>query len=74
MKTPMTSQTSVFTNADVRKLTELMDWLDPDDRRFLYLRYTQEMGYKEYWNVAEHLRGCRKKARAAAYQETPKTV
>ena len=34
-------------NADVRKLTELMDWLDPDDRRFLYLRYTQEMGYKE---------------------------
>lgn len=34
-------------NADVRKLAELMDRLDPDDRRFLYLRYAQEMGYKE---------------------------
>lgn len=34
-------------NADVRKLTELIDRLDPDDRRFVYLRYAEEMGYKE---------------------------
>ncbi len=34
-------------NADVRKLTELIDRLDPDDRRFVYLRYAEEMEYKE---------------------------
>lgn len=34
-------------NADVRKLTELIDRLDPDNRRFVYLRYAEEMGYKE---------------------------
>ena len=34
-------------NADVRKLTELIDRLDPDGRRLVYLRYVEEMGYKE---------------------------
>lgn len=34
-------------NADVRRLTGLIDRLDPDDRRFVYLRYAEEMGYKE---------------------------
>ena len=34
-------------NADVHKLTELIDRLAPDDRRFVYLRYAEEMGYKE---------------------------
>lgn len=34
-------------NADVHKLTGLIDRLDPDDRRFVYLRYAEEMGYKE---------------------------
>ena len=34
-------------NADVRKLSELIDRLNPDDRRFIYLRYVEEMGYKE---------------------------
>ena len=33
--------------ADVHKLTELLDRLAPDDRRFVYLRYAEEMGYKE---------------------------
>ena len=31
----------------MRKLTELIDRLDPDDRRFVYLRYAEEMGHKE---------------------------
>lgn len=34
-------------NADVQKLSGLIDRLDPDDRRFVYLRYAEEMGYKE---------------------------
>ncbi len=34
-------------NADVHRLSKVIDSLDPDDSRFLYLRYTQEMGYKE---------------------------
>lgn len=34
-------------NADVRRLTGLIDRLDPDDRRFVYLRYAEEMEYKE---------------------------
>ena len=34
-------------NADVCKLSELIDRLNPDDRRFIYLRYVEEMGYKE---------------------------
>lgn len=33
--------------ADVRKLSGLIDRLDPDDRRFVYLRYAEEMEYKE---------------------------
>lgn len=47
MKAPMTSQTSVFTMPMCCKLTELIDRLDPDDRRFVYLRYAEEMGHKE---------------------------
>ena len=34
-------------NADVHKLTEVIDQLDPDERHFIYLRYTLEMGYRE---------------------------
>lgn len=34
-------------NADVHRLTEIIDQLDPDERRFVYLRYTLEMGYRE---------------------------
>lgn len=34
-------------NADVQKLSGLVDRLDPDDRRFVYLRYAEEMEYKE---------------------------
>lgn len=34
-------------NADVHRLTEVIDQLDPDDRHFIYLRYTLEMGYRE---------------------------
>lgn len=34
-------------NADIHKLTELIDQLDPADRNFIYLRYTLEMGYRE---------------------------
>lgn len=34
-------------NSDVHKLTGAIGRLDPDDRRFVYLRYTQEMGYRE---------------------------
>ena len=34
-------------NADVHKLAEAIDKLAPDDRHFIYLRYTQEMGYRE---------------------------
>lgn len=31
----------------MHRLSKVIDSLDPDDSRFLYLRYTQEMGYKE---------------------------
>ena len=34
-------------NADVHRLTEVIDQLNPDDRHFIYLRYTLEMGYRE---------------------------
>ncbi len=34
-------------NADIHKLTKLIDELEPTDRKFIYLRYTLEMGYKE---------------------------
>ena len=34
-------------NADVHRLTEVIDQLDPGDRHFIYLRYTLEMGYRE---------------------------
>lgn len=34
-------------NADVYKLSGLIDRLDPDDRCFVYLRYAEEMEYKE---------------------------
>ena len=34
-------------NADVYRLTEVIDQLNPDDRHFIYLRYTLEMGYRE---------------------------
>ncbi|MDE6890137.1 MAG: RNA polymerase sigma factor [Eubacterium sp.] len=34
-------------NADVHRLTEVIDQLDSDERQFIYLRYTLEMGYKE---------------------------
>ena len=34
-------------NADVQKLSGLVDRLDPDDRCFVYLRYAEEMEYKE---------------------------
>lgn len=34
-------------NADIHRLTELIDLLDPDERHFIYLRYTLEMGYRE---------------------------
>lgn len=34
-------------NADVHRLTEVIDQLDPDERHFIYLRYTLEMGYRE---------------------------
>ena len=31
----------------ILRLTEVIDQLDPDDRHFIYLRYTLEMGYRE---------------------------
>lgn len=34
-------------NADVHRLTEVINQLNPDDRHFIYLRYTLEMGYSE---------------------------
>ena len=34
-------------NADVHRLTEEIDQLDPDERHFIYLRYNLEMGYRE---------------------------
>ena len=34
-------------NADVHRLTEVIDQLDSDERQFIYLRYTLEMGYRE---------------------------
>lgn len=34
-------------NADVHRLTAAIDQLASDDRKFIYLRYTLEMGYKE---------------------------
>lgn len=34
-------------NADVHRLTEIINQLDFDERRFIYLRYTLEMGYRE---------------------------
>lgn len=43
-KARMMLQTNVL---DVHKLTEVIDQLDPDERHFIYLRYTLEMGYRE---------------------------
>ena len=34
-------------NADVDRLAELIDRLDADERRLVYLRYAEQMGYKE---------------------------
>lgn len=34
-------------NADVHRLTDVVNQLDPDERHFIYLRYTLEMGYRE---------------------------
>lgn len=34
-------------NADVHRLAELIDRLDADERRLVYLRYAEQMGYKE---------------------------
>ena len=34
-------------NADVHKLTEVINLLTIEERHFIYLRYTMEMGYKE---------------------------
>lgn len=34
-------------NADVHKLSEMIDRLDADERRLVYLRYAEQMGYKE---------------------------
>lgn len=43
-------------NADAKKMAGLIDRLDPYEKHFIYLRYTQEMGYKEIaelMNVSE---------------------
>lgn len=34
-------------NADVQKLIAIIDRLDPDEQRFIHLRYALEMGYRE---------------------------
>ena len=34
-------------DADVHRLTVIIDQLEPDERHFIYLRYTLEMGYRE---------------------------
>ena len=34
-------------DADVHRLTEILDQIDLDERQFIYLRYTLEMGYRE---------------------------
>lgn len=34
-------------NADIDRLTEIINQLDPNERHFIYLRYTMEMGYRE---------------------------
>ena len=34
-------------NADIHRLAEVIDQLASDDRYFIYLRYTLEMGYRE---------------------------
>ena len=34
-------------NADVHRLTAVIDRLDPDEQHFIHLRYTLEMGYRE---------------------------
>jgi RNA polymerase sigma-70 factor, ECF subfamily len=34
-------------NADVHRLTELINQLDTDERNFIHLRYALEMGYRE---------------------------
>ena len=61
-------------NADVRKLTELIDRLDPDNRRFVYLRYAEEMGYKEIGELLNISGRTPLKTRTAARQEAQKTV
>lgn len=46
-KNPDDLEEKCIHNADVNRLTELLDQLECDERNFIYLRYTLEMGYKE---------------------------
>ena len=46
-KNPDDLEEECIHNADVNRLTGLLDQLECDERNFIYLRYTLEMGYKE---------------------------